>query len=499
MKKCKEGHYYCFQDSKCKPIPKGYRRGVGGYLRREREDEKEDSKKNGNGNGNGNNGSNGSNGNGSGNGNGVSGGNGGGNGSGGVGESVEIQNSDGETTALVTDIIGPDHMRPRLNGKGVWTGTHITEVKFGGYLGGVTINPSASRNQYGLPDNMKPEEKTKEVPLTPSQNRLLVKDPQNKIDSDVLKANPHLDPLKPLDYKKLKKLSAKVRKAHYEPEGISLTEVSLNPSQFLGALNKAKQMSRTSKLNQAMSDAGKTNGDPNLTKSDSQVTQVGDQPSVDPMIAMTPRKISKKVKKLNQKDVADYIPQLQLPDQTQSIPKKLQDEYVQEYAAAIPAITSASKFVIPALKTAAAATIFKMGKEYIKKKFRPKEEEDRAGEFWDDVPDNSKDKTPQVPNMDDKLNTPLVDKETKFGGHGKKIDAKTRRRMNAPETQFNSYDPLKEEAPTNNVGGGQIAGTVEAGDDPPVKKGRKKKKSKKKRYIYGGTGSRRMWMKKNNK
>ena len=29
-------------------------------------------------------------------------------------------------------------------------------------------------------------------------------------------------------------------------------------------------------------------------------------------------------------------------------------------------------------------------------------------------------------------------------------------------------------APTNNVGGGQIAGTVEAGDDPPVKKKRKK-------------------------
>ena len=44
-------------------------------------------------------------------------------------------------------------------------------------------------------------------------------------------------------------------------------------------------------------------------------------------------------------------------------------------------------------------------------------------------------------------------------------------------------------APTNSVGGGQIAGTVEAGDNPPVKK--------KKRYIYGGTGSRKMWM--NNK
>ena len=29
-------------------------------------------------------------------------------------------------------------------------------------------------------------------------------------------------------------------------------------------------------------------------------------------------------------------------------------------------------------------------------------------------------------------------------------------------------------APTNSVGGGQIAGTVEAGDDPPVNKKKKK-------------------------
>ena len=46
-------------------------------------------------------------------------------------------------------------------------------------------------------------------------------------------------------------------------------------------------------------------------------------------------------------------------------------------------------------------------------------------------------------------------------------------------------------APTNNVGDGQIAGTVEAGDDPPKKK---KKGKKKKRYVYGGRGSRKMWM-----
>ena len=45
-------------------------------------------------------------------------------------------------------------------------------------------------------------------------------------------------------------------------------------------------------------------------------------------------------------------------------------------------------------------------------------------------------------------------------------------------------------APTNSVGSGKIAGTAEAGDDPPVRK-------KKKKYIYGGRGSRKMWMQKN--
>ena len=46
---------------------------------------------------------------------------------------------------------------------------------------------------------------------------------------------------------------------------------------------------------------------------------------------------------------------------------------------------------------------------------------------------------------------------------------------------------LREEAtaaPTNNVSGGQIAGTVEAGDDPPVRK--------KKKYIYM-KGVRKTW------
>ena len=137
MKKCKEGHYYCFQDSKCKPIPKGYRRGVGGYLRREREDEKEDSKKNGNGNGksNGSSNGNGNGGNGSGNGNGSSGGNGGGNGSGGgVGENVEIRTATGDLYATIIDIMSSDNMKPTLDSNGVWTGTKISEKKSSKYI-----------------------------------------------------------------------------------------------------------------------------------------------------------------------------------------------------------------------------------------------------------------------------------------------------------------------------------------------------------------------------
>ena len=56
-----------------------------------------------------------------------------------------------------------------------------------------------------------------------------------------------------------------------------------------------------------------------------------------------------------------------------------------------------------------------------------------------------------------------------------------------------SFYDFYEEAIANSLGGGKIAGTVEAGDDPPVKK-KKKKGKKKKRYIYGGRGSRKMWM-----
>ena len=76
-KKCGEGEYYCNDDKKCKPIPKGYRIGYGGYLKPENKEDESNGKKGGsNGNGNGNGGyGNGHGGNGN-------GGNGGGNGGG---------------------------------------------------------------------------------------------------------------------------------------------------------------------------------------------------------------------------------------------------------------------------------------------------------------------------------------------------------------------------------------------------------------------------------
>jgi len=75
--KCGKGEYYCNDDKKCKPIPKGYRIGYGGYLKPENKEDESNGKKggsNGNGNGNG--------GNGNGHGGNGNGGNGGGDGGG---------------------------------------------------------------------------------------------------------------------------------------------------------------------------------------------------------------------------------------------------------------------------------------------------------------------------------------------------------------------------------------------------------------------------------
>ena len=53
---------------------------------------------------------------------------------------------------------------------------------------------------------------------------------------------------------------------------------------------------------------------------------------------------------------------------------------------------------------------------------------------------------------------------------------------------INIVRDLKEDAPVNSMAGGQIAGSVEAGDDPPVRK------KKRKRTPVGRYGSRRAWL-----
>ena len=50
-----------------------------------------------------------------------------------------------------------------------------------------------------------------------------------------------------------------------------------------------------------------------------------------------------------------------------------------------------------------------------------------------------------------------------------------------------NFKDFMEDAPINNVGGGNIAGTPESGDHPPVRK-------KKKKNIYLGIGSRTQWL-----
>ena len=101
-KKCPPGKYYCFDDKKCKKIPRGYHIGARGYLARDTKDDDNETKKNGNGSSNGN----GNGGNGAGNGNGGSGGNGGGNGGGGMGESIVYEKLDRNDKPFVKKLVG---------------------------------------------------------------------------------------------------------------------------------------------------------------------------------------------------------------------------------------------------------------------------------------------------------------------------------------------------------------------------------------------------------
>ena len=90
----------------------------------------------------------------------------------------------------------------------------------------------------------------------------------------------------------------------------------------------------------------------------------------------------------------------------------------------------------------------------------------------------------------DKVVKNILDRKAKKNKEKMKIPNKIQNDRKRIERGLKKGEIMLDQfTPTNNVGGGQIAGTVEAGDNPPVKK--------KKRYIYGGMGSRKMWM--NNK
>ena len=57
-------------------------------------------------------------------------------------------------------------------------------------------------------------------------------------------------------------------------------------------------------------------------------------------------------------------------------------------------------------------------------------------------------------------------------------------RQNLDQKMFHKFSEDATAIPTNNISGGKIAGSAEAGDDPPVRK--------KKRYIYQ-KGVRKLW------
>ena len=138
-----------------------------------------------------------------------------------------------------------------------------------------------------------------------------------------------------------------------------------------------------------------------------------------------------------------------------------------EAAIAAPAIAGASKYVIPLLMTGigAAGTILQARRVKKKRKIGAMEKRLMDREQGD----RSNDMIVARRGEADKQNK-LIDKyEKKYTSQQQK---NTRRNIIRGLKGGNIQDEFS--APTNSVGGGKIAGTVEAGDDPPVKKKRKK-------------------------
>ena len=135
----------------------------------------------------------------------------------------------------------------------------------------------------------------------------------------------------------------------------------------------------------------------------------------------------------------------------------------QEAALAIPAAAGVISKVLPA----AAATIGAVGTIMQSQRGRPKGEPSKRYK-------RSKPKR-KISDMERKLTDRLDRQSVGNERRGKAfdttgLDLKKKSKIITPKNGQVIQDEFS--APTNNVGGGQIAGTVEAGDNPPVKKKR---------------------------
>ena len=130
-----------------------------------------------------------------------------------------------------------------------------------------------------------------------------------------------------------------------------------------------------------------------------------------------------KLKKGANLDKAHYEPEGELVERTMTSSEKRKDTMLKKkYDKSDMKKSMQKQYGKEEGKKVYFATIRKqaMGEEsqeYVKKKFRGKEEEKKPKEFYQDVDDISKDKIKKPsprPEMSDRINTPLVDKENKF-------------------------------------------------------------------------------------
>jgi hypothetical protein len=119
---CKKGHYWCYEDKKCKKIPMGWHVGRGGYLAKDEEDSEETKTTNGNGET-------------------TTNGNGGSNG--GVSESVDILDANGKKFAEIIDLISVEDLI-KEEGLRDWFGKSKSKDGKSGWVNVVTGGTCAS-------------------------------------------------------------------------------------------------------------------------------------------------------------------------------------------------------------------------------------------------------------------------------------------------------------------------------------------------------------------